>query len=74
MLLRFPGTRLEGGRFACSFNGIVKLNVEKPTGLKPHPAGDGDPVGAALRQAVKGRFDRIPIELEALLQRLDRLT
>ncbi|HJR83285.1 MAG TPA: hypothetical protein VJ775_05100 [Sphingomicrobium sp.] len=49
------------------------MNVEKPTGLKPHPAGDGDPVGAALRQAVKGRFDRIPIELEALLQRLDRV-
>ena len=72
MLLRFSGTRLDRNRFPCSFNGIAKLNVEKPTCLKPHPVGDGDPVGAALRQAVNGRYDRIPEELKSLLERLER--
>jgi hypothetical protein len=34
--------------------------------------GDGDPLGAALRQAVNHRFDRIPEEVRALLERLER--
>jgi hypothetical protein len=60
--------------FACVIKGIwiEKLNVETPKYVKPRPAGDGDGLGAALREAVNDRFDRIPEEMSALLRQLER--
>ena len=71
MLLNFFGTRLRHGRFAFSINGIGKLNVETRKYVKPGPARDGNGLGAALREAVNDRFDRIPEEMSVLLQRLE---
>jgi hypothetical protein len=48
------------------------VNVEAPRDLKPGPPAEGDGIGAALREAVNDRFDRIPDEWGALLQRLER--
>jgi len=72
MLLNFFGTRLGEARLAFSINGIGKLNVEIPKHVKPGPAGDGNGLAAALREAVNDRFDRIPEEMSLLLQRLER--
>ncbi len=73
MLLIFQGTQLADSRFPLPFKGIAKLNVETPTRFKPHPMGNDDPFGAALRQAAHHRFDHIPDEIWALLARLDRV-
>ena len=48
------------------------VNVDTRKHLKPGPAGDGDGVGAALREAVADRFDRVPEELGLLLRKLER--
>ena len=71
MLLSFFGTCSREARLSFSINGMVKLNVEQRKYVKG-PVGDTNGIGAALREAVNDRFDRVPDEMRALLERLDR--
>jgi hypothetical protein len=46
-------------------------NVSPPRIVRaPVPAGDEDAVGPALREAFRGRYERLPMFLEQLLARL----
>lgn len=49
-----------------------EVNIEGWKQLRPLPVGTGDGVGAALREAVNDRHDRVPPDMEALLCKLDR--
>jgi hypothetical protein len=48
------------------------VNVEGWKHLRPAPAGGGNGVGAALREAVRDSTGRIPEDMEALLMKLER--
>ena len=48
------------------------MNVEGWKHLRPAPAGDGNGIAAALREAVSERAGRIPEDMEALLLKLER--
>jgi hypothetical protein len=71
MLLNLFGTRCGEVSFRLLNQRDRTLNVEARKYVKPGPVGDGNGVGAALREAVNDRFDRIPQEMSALLQRLE---
>ena len=48
------------------------MNVEGWKHLKPAPAGGGNGIGFALREAVSARTGRIPEDMEVLLLKLER--
>ena len=57
--------------FARKEIGMV-VNVEGWKHLRPAPAGGGNGIGTALREAVSERTGRIPEDMEALLLKLER--
>jgi len=48
------------------------VNVEGWKHLRPAPAGGGNGIGFALREAVSDRTGRIPEDMEVLLLKLER--
>ena len=48
------------------------MNIEGWKLLRPAPIGTGDGIGAALREAVNDRTDRVPQDLLILLEKIDR--
>ena len=48
------------------------MNVEGWKHLKPAPAGGGNGIGFALREAVRARTGRSPEDMEVLLLKLER--
>ena len=47
------------------------MNIESRKYFRPGRIGRRHGIGAALREAVEGRFDRLPGEFQMLLDQLD---
>jgi hypothetical protein len=48
------------------------VNVDTRKHLKPGPCGDGNGIGAALREAVNDRTHSVPEDMGLLLRKLEK--